>query len=418
MEQSAQPDSDRDRGRARLSACLIVRDEERRLPDALASVAFCDEVVVVDSGSTDRTVAIARDAGATVVEHPWSGFGAQRNVAIDHATGDWILEVDADETITPELACEIRAFLDDPSLSGAHPLVALPMRHRFLGGWLEQSAKYPGYRYRLFRRTAYRHDEARAVHEGLVASTTVWAMRGDMTHELASTWREAREDAWRYARLEASHFQLRPTPGAVLRGALLRPAAKAVYRLVADGAWRDGWRGVVKVGIDTSVDVAVWVLAARRGAGTADRSRGHYSVQPPPGGPVRLVGLATTPAGSAAMASWLLEAAAAGADVVLLSSSADTLVPSPPRDGSLVHADRLRVVPLPSTGLFGLARALDRERQVRRIDAVVCDERGLRTRAQMVLRSVVRGARILGTTAPAATSATRLHDETRDPVPA
>ena len=91
----------------RLSACLIVRDEEQHLPECLASVAFCDELVVVDSGSTDRTVEIALAAGATVLERQWRGFAAQRNVALDAARGEWALEVDADERITSRLREQI-----------------------------------------------------------------------------------------------------------------------------------------------------------------------------------------------------------------------------------------------------------------------------------------------------------------------
>ncbi len=402
----------------RLSACLIVRDEEERLPAALASVAFCDEVVVVDSGSTDRTVAIAADAGATVVENPWPGFGAQRNVAIDHATGEWILEVDADETITPSLAREIRSFLENPGLRDAHPLVAMPMRHRFLGGWLEQSAKYPGYRYRLFEKSVYRHDESRAVHEGLVASTTVWAMRGDMTHELASSWTEARSDMLSYARLEASRFSLQPTTAAVIRGAVLRPLAKTAYRLGADGAWRDGWRGVVKVCLDAATDAAVWILAARHGSKDAPAGGGHYSVQPAGRGPVRLVGVAKSDERTVALAAWLLQAAGAGADVALLTARPDALALDPDHEGALVFGGRLRVEPLRSTSLFGLARALDRESQVRRIDAVVCDEPSLRSRIGLLLRTTLPGPRRLRTDASAFTSAVELHAQTRELVSA
>src|SRR2546422_7468048 len=99
---------------ASVSACIIARDEERRLPGCLGSVSFCDEVVVVDGGSQDSTVELARAAGAKVVEHPWRGFGAARNVAIDNAAGDWILEVDADERVSPALRAQIEAFVAEP----------------------------------------------------------------------------------------------------------------------------------------------------------------------------------------------------------------------------------------------------------------------------------------------------------------
>src|SRR4051812_37368195 len=150
----------------RLSACIIARDEQAHLPDCLASVAFCDEIVVVDSGSRDATREIARAAGATVVDQPWLGYGAQRNVAIDHAAGAWILEVDADERVSPELRAEIEAFVADAP--AGVDLGGLPLRDVFLGRPLGPSAKYPKYRHRPFRRHAYRHDQHRAGHEGLI----------------------------------------------------------------------------------------------------------------------------------------------------------------------------------------------------------------------------------------------------------
>jgi glycosyltransferase involved in cell wall biosynthesis len=171
--------------RARISACLIVQDEHERLPAALASVAFCDEVIVVDGGSTDDTVALAREAGAQVIESPWRGFAIQRNVAIDAARGDWILEVDADERVSPALRSSIEALLDRPPQDVGIAVCAL--RNRFLGGLLGPSAKYPAYRSRLFRRGAYRHDESLAVHEGLELRELPAILEGDLEHELAAT---------------------------------------------------------------------------------------------------------------------------------------------------------------------------------------------------------------------------------------
>lgn len=118
--------------RETISACLIVHDEEERLPAALASVDWCDELVVVDSGSRDGAREIARSGGATVVELAWLGFGAQRNVAIDRATSYWILEVDADERVGPPLRERLQAFLAGPPDAGLK-IATLPLRHRFPG---------------------------------------------------------------------------------------------------------------------------------------------------------------------------------------------------------------------------------------------------------------------------------------------
>ena len=179
----------------RLSACIIALNEERHLPACLESVGFCDEIVVVDSGSVDRTREIARAAGARVVEQPWLGYGAQRKVALDHALGEWVLEIDADERVSPELREEMRAFVDDPP--AGVDLAGLPLRDILVGHPLGRSAKYPKYRHRLFRRDAYRHDEDRTVHEGLTPHGEVHPFTGDLVHYVADDWREAIVDMWR-----------------------------------------------------------------------------------------------------------------------------------------------------------------------------------------------------------------------------
>lgn len=341
-----------------ITACLIVRDEEARLPAALASVAFCDEVVVVDSGSTDRTVQIARATGATVVENPWPGFGVQRNVAIDHAHGDWILEVDADECVTPVLRAEIEAFLGDPP--EGYVISGLPLRHRLLGGTLGPSAKYPLYRLRLFRRGTYRHDEGRAVHEGLWPRGPVWPMTGDLEHELAGSWREAVGDMWRYAALEASLLPGRPAASSVLVGVVGRPAAKLGYRLFLDGGWRDGWRGLVHIGLDCVSDVVVWLrrLASPAPATPVPGGDGHHAEQAPAAGPVKVVGVAGGARSGAQAARWLRYAAQAGAEAVLISDTDLT-------------GDDVRVREASRCGPLLVVRALDAEEQLRAIDAVV-----------------------------------------------
>jgi Glycosyl transferase family 2 len=342
-------------GRATVCACIIARDEEERLPAALASVAFCDEVVVVDSGSRDRTVELARSAGARVVEHPWHGFGAQRNVAIDHATAQWILEIDADERVTPQLRAEIEDFLaytpDDVDICG------LPCRDVLFGGRLGPSAKYPKYRLRLFRRGVYRHDERLAVHEGLWAFGRTRPFEGDLEHLLAATPGEALRDVWAYARLEASQLRGPIAPGARVRGIVLRPPAKFAYRLVVDGGWRDGWRGVAKIALDCLSDALVWVLA--RGGEAAGPAPAHYAQERVRRGPVRLLAIASGSENAASAAGWLGAARDAGADVTLVT------------DSPAAAADGVRVRALPRVTPLLLIRALDAEFQLRGVDALV-----------------------------------------------
>jgi hypothetical protein len=337
-------------------ACIIARDEQARLPEALASVAFCDEVVVVDSGSRDRTVELARAVGARVIEHPWRGFGAQRNVAIDSATADWILEVDADERITPGLRAEIEAFLADPP-EGVD-IGAVPCRDVFLGGRLGPSSKYPKYRLRLFRRGVYRHDEDLKVHEGLWAFGRTWAFEADLEHLLADSLPEAIRDAGAYARLEAEQLSGPISAGARLRGIVVRPSAKFGYRLFVDGGWRDGWRGVAKIGLDCWADALVWVLA--RGDGAAGQARAHYSQARVRRGPVRLLAIASGFDSTIRATRWLMGAQAAGADVGLVTDHPPNAV-----HGHLHVRAVERMTPL------HLIRALDAEAQLRGVDALV-----------------------------------------------
>lgn len=361
-----------------ISACVIARDEEQRLPDCLRSVAFCDEIVVVDSGSRDRTVAIAREHGARVVAQPWLGFGAQRNVAIDHAHGEWILEVDADERVSEQLGAEIRAFLAAPP--DDVDVAVLPLRERFLGAQLGPSAKYPRYRTRLFRRGVYRHDEERRVHEGLWPRARTWAFEGSLEHLLAGSWREALHDGWTYAGLEAGQSPAPRGPGAWLGRIVVRPLAKLGYRLFVDGGWRDGAPGLAKIALDCAIDASVGVRQLLRrppglsrptgseddaGAGGRDGpahagsgAGGHYarSLQI---GSVRILALALGDDAAAEAEVWLERARAAGADVGIVT------------DARADANDPLRVRRLAGGGPLSLIRALDAEDQLRPVDALV-----------------------------------------------
>jgi len=334
-----------------VSACVIARDEEERLPECLASLGFCDQVVVVDSGSRDRTRELATAAGAVVVENPWPGFSAQRNVALDHASGDWVLEIDADERVSPELAAEIRAFLAAPS---EVTMGAIPMRDVFLGKLLGPSIRYPRYRHRFFRRGAYRHDESRSVHEGLWPDGPVHPFTGELRHLLASSWGEALADARAYARLEAVQRN-RPGAAEALTGVLVRPLAKLAYRLFLYGGWRDGARGFVKIALECGADSLATVHRLRHSSG---EGTGGFGLESPQLGPVRIVGIARSRRGAARLADWLEEAGREGADVSLVGSE-------PPAGSTVPHR------PLDRLGPGRLVRALDAENQLRPVDALL-----------------------------------------------
>ncbi len=386
-----------EKARVPVSACLIVRDEERRLPDCLASIAFCDEIVVVDSGSHDRTLEIARAAGAKVLERPWTGYAAQRNFALDHASHDWVLEIDADERVSDPLRGEIETFVR----SGRDDLdiAAIPLRHIFLGRRLGPSALYPMYRHRFFRRARHRHDERRMVHEGLVADGPTHAFVGDLEHRLADGFGEALSDCLGYARLQAS--SLTPPIGvrAYLTGILARPAAKLLWRVVAFAGWRDGWQGLVHIGLGAASDSLVWARLARsrlrhRSAPAPeqdDAGDGHFGRRTHRG-PARIVAIADDAKAVRRAIGWLASARAEGADVALIASEASCAEAEDAGAEAALHTEAeyagaagalhteaeqagaeaaLHIRLVPRLASLQIVRALEAEQQLRPVDALV-----------------------------------------------
>jgi glycosyltransferase involved in cell wall biosynthesis len=160
-----------------LSAIVITRNEAANIGDCLDSVAFCDERIVVDCGSSDGTVDIAKAKGARVEFHEWRGFGPQKNYALSLATGEWVLSIDADERATPKLAGAIKAALADTSADGWE----LPRRSSFCGRELRHSGWSPDYVLRLFRRGKAKFDDA-LVHERVICDGPVKRLDQPLLH--------------------------------------------------------------------------------------------------------------------------------------------------------------------------------------------------------------------------------------------
>jgi glycosyltransferase involved in cell wall biosynthesis len=163
----------------KLSVIIITKNEAANIQACLDSVRFADQWIVVDSGSTDATVAIARAAGATVIETAdWPGFGAQKNRALAAAQGEWVLSLDADERLPEALQQEIQAALAAP----AHAAYALPRLSSYCGYFIRHSGWYPDYIIRLFRREAG-YFSADQVHERvIVENNSCGHLRTPMTH--------------------------------------------------------------------------------------------------------------------------------------------------------------------------------------------------------------------------------------------
>jgi glycosyltransferase involved in cell wall biosynthesis len=186
-----------------LSVAIITKNEEANLARTLASVRFADQIVVLDSGSTDRTVEIARAANATVYQEPWAGFAAAKNSAIAKCTGTWVLSLDADEELTAELQTEIRTLLHSDPPADAY---FIRRRNLFLGRWIKHGGFYPDPKLRLFRRasdsviTPPRFQD-RPVHETIAFDGKAATLDHDLIHHAYPTLENYIEHMDRYSTL-------------------------------------------------------------------------------------------------------------------------------------------------------------------------------------------------------------------------
>lgn len=225
-----------------LSVIVITKDEEANIAECLASAAFAAERIVVDSGSRDRTTQLAAQAGARVVQTAdWPGFGAQKNRALDLATQPWVLSLDADERVTPQLRDEILALLRGEG--AAHDAFSMPRRSSFCGQYMAHSGWYPDRVVRLFRRGTARFSDD-LVHERLVTPGTPGRLRGDLLHATYPDLESMLEKLNRYSSASAESM-FRQGQRSSLAGALLRGWWAFVRTYVLRSGWRDGRMGLV-----------------------------------------------------------------------------------------------------------------------------------------------------------------------------
>jgi glycosyltransferase involved in cell wall biosynthesis len=171
-------DNNLNAARAPLSAVLITRNAAAVLEPCLDSLAFADEIVVVDSSSTDATAEIAARKGARVVQKEWLGFGRQKQFAVEQASHDWVLCLDADERVSAQLAASIQSALAAP----VSPVYRMARRNRFLGRWLSHGEGYPDWSPRLFNRMNARWSDD-LVHEKVLFAVTPGTLEGDLMHD-------------------------------------------------------------------------------------------------------------------------------------------------------------------------------------------------------------------------------------------
>lgn len=235
----------------KLSVAIITLNEEENLARTLASVQFADEIILVDSGSTDRTLEIAHQYGAKVLFEPWKGFAQQKNSAIEKCSGTWILSLDADEELTPELQREISTLLQGKPDAEAY---MLRRRNIFLGRWIRHGGYYPDPKLRLFRRhmanfaPPARFTE-RPVHETMAVEGRLETLEHDLIHHAYPTIESYIEHMDRYSTLGAKILLDKGKTGKSLltfvHNIFVIPGFTFIWNFFFRGGFLDGREGLL-----------------------------------------------------------------------------------------------------------------------------------------------------------------------------
>ncbi|HME10315.1 MAG TPA: glycosyltransferase family 2 protein [Bryobacteraceae bacterium] len=186
----------------KISAAIIAQNEERNISRVIESLRCCDEILVVDSGSSDRTVEIASKLGARVVESPWRGYAGQKNFAAEQCENDWILSLDADESLSEALEAEIWQIKKNGAEYDAY---TMPRLAQYLGSWILHSGWHPDRKVRLFdRRKA--HWVGKYVHESVVVDGPIGRLESNILHFTCSSLSEHLKTMDRYTTLAAEQI--------------------------------------------------------------------------------------------------------------------------------------------------------------------------------------------------------------------
>ncbi|HZQ74424.1 MAG TPA: glycosyltransferase family 2 protein [Burkholderiales bacterium] len=229
--------------RAPLSVVLITRNAAAVLDACLESVAFADDIVLVDSASTDATAAIAARRGARIVQKEWLGYGLQKQFAVEQARNDWVLCLDADERVSPELAASIQAALAAP----AAPIYRMARRNRFLGRWLAHGEGYPDWSPRLFNRLNARWSDD-LVHEKVLFAVTPGTLKGDLLHDSSDSLSAYLDRQNRYTTLAAQQAFERGRSAGILH-LLASPVVRFFKFYVFRLGFLDGLPGLLHISI-------------------------------------------------------------------------------------------------------------------------------------------------------------------------
>lgn len=227
--------------RVPFSVIIIALNAADQIEACLKSAEFADEVIVVDSGSVDATVEIAKKQGARVIQQAWLGFGPQKQFAIEQASHDWVLCLDCDERISERLHASIESTLQNPQFQAYQ----MPRCNRFMGRWLRHGEGYPDLSLRLFNRKSAHWSED-AVHEKVVTAVTVGKLEGDLLHESAESLAAYMDKQNRYTTLQAQELFQSGKHASVLQ-LLISPLIRFIKFYLLRRGFLDGVPGLVHI---------------------------------------------------------------------------------------------------------------------------------------------------------------------------
>jgi glycosyltransferase involved in cell wall biosynthesis len=231
-----------------LSVAIVACNEAENIGRTLASVAWADEIVFVDSGSTDGTLEIAAQHGATIFHEAWKGYGGQVNSALDKCTKPWILNLDADEVVTPELAAEIQALLAEDAAQPEFDGYTVPRLNLIFGRWMHHGGLYPDRKLRLFRKGFARLDEDTEPHATPKPTGPTGKLHRDLLHYQYPTLPLYKEHMRRYSSASVPLMLRRGktsgNPVSYFVNTVLNPLFTFLYNYVVRGGFLDGREGL------------------------------------------------------------------------------------------------------------------------------------------------------------------------------
>ena len=226
----------------KISATIITCNEEANIREACESLTWADEIIVVDSGSTDRTCEIARECGARVINNDWPGFAAQKQFAAEQTQNDWVFSLDADERVSEDLKASVAKLNDQDQLADGY---RIPRRSFYQGRWIKGGGWYPDWQLRLYRKSRGRW-QPRHIHESVKMDpdARVERLAGDILHySVRDSAHHHRMIGERYAPLAAQQMFEDGRQTSALRIATAAPAA-FIGSFILKGGFRDGLAGI------------------------------------------------------------------------------------------------------------------------------------------------------------------------------